>query len=322
MKVLITGAGGMVGSHMAERLAAEGCETLGTYYRPSVSLTELDPEIPLIECDVRYPQSVEKILTDFRPDWIFHLAAQSYPSVSWERPYETLETNIGGTAAVFEGVKAVRRMSDASYDPMVVVACSSAEYGESFQLSGGSRVREDAPLLPLHPYGVSKVGQDLLAFQYFRNDRIRCIRARIFNSTGVRKTGDVTSDFARRAVLAKRAGNPAVRTGNLDTRRAILDQRDLVEALLLLAGRGRPGEAYNICGETVCTAREILEMIGEQLNFPLRPEIDPLLLRPSDEPLIAGDVAKLRRDTGWRQKYSLEQTVADMLEYWQNRAGR
>ena len=137
MKVLITGAGGMVGSHMAERLAAEGCETLGTYYRPSVSLTELDPEIPLIECDVRYPQSVEKILTDFRPDWIFHLAAQSYPSVSWERPYETLETNIGGTAAVFEGVKAVRRMSDASYDPMVVVACSSAEYGESFQLSGG-----------------------------------------------------------------------------------------------------------------------------------------------------------------------------------------
>ena len=90
-----------------------------------------------------------------------------------------------------------------------------------------------------------------------------------------------------------------------------------MEALLLLAGRGRPGEAYNICGETVCTAREILEMIGDQLNFPLRPEIDPLLLRPSDEPLIAGDVAKLRRDTGWRQKYSLEQTVADMLEYWQ-----
>ena len=323
MKVLITGAGGMVGSHLAERLAAEGCEVLGTYYRPTVDLSELGGHISLKECDVRYPQSVERILLDFQPERIFHLAAQSYPAVSWERPFETLDTNIGGTAAIFEGVKAVRRQLCSGYDPMVVVACSSAEYGESFLKAAGGmspagevRLREDAPLLPLHPYGVSKVCQDLLAFQYFRNDRIRCIRARIFNSTGTRKVGDVTSDFVRRAVRARENGSPLIRTGNLDTRRAILDQRDLAEALILLAERGKAGEAYNICGERVCTAGDILQIIGRLLDFPLEAQTDPSLLRPSDEPLIAGDVSKLKADTGWSQRYSLEETVADMLKYW------
>lgn len=316
MKVLVTGAGGMVGSHLTERLAAEGCELLGTYYRPTVNLADLSPEIPMTECDVRYPQSVEKILMDFQPDWIFHLAAQSYPTVSWDRPYETLDTNIGGTAAVFEGIKAVRRQAGGAYDPMVVVACSSAEYGESFLRAGDVWLQENAPLLPLHPYGVSKVGQDLLAFQYFRNDKIRCIRARIFNSTGVRKVGDVTSDFTRQAVLAKRSGNPVIRVGNLATRRAILDQRDLVEALILLASHGQAGEAYNICGETVYTGSDILEAIEKQTGFRLYAETDPQLLRPSDEPLIAGDVEKLKRHTGWKQCCTLEQTVADMLEYW------
>ncbi|MGN0455478.1 MAG: GDP-mannose 4,6-dehydratase [Acutalibacteraceae bacterium] len=318
MRILVTGAGGMVGSHMVELLYNRGEEVLGTYYKPTTDISELPPEINLIECDVRYPQSVEKIIMDFQPDQIFHLAAQSYPTVSWNRPYETIETNINGTIAVYEAVKKVRALKNSEYDPMVVVACSSAEYGETLNKLEGNEVyvKESAELLPLHPYGVSKVGQDLISFQYFMNDHIRCIRARIFNSTGTRKVNDVTSDFTRRAVLAERSGVYELKVGNLDTRRAIMDQRDLVSALLLLADKGRAGEVYNISSEHIYKMSDIVKMIEAQIGHKFEIKVDPTLLRPTDEKIIVGDVTKLKRDTGWTQKIKMEQTVSDMLEYW------
>lgn len=319
MKVLVTGAGGMVGSHMVELLHARGEDVVGTYYKPTTNINELDSAICMIECDVRYAPSVEKIIMEHKPDQIYHLAAQSYPTVSWERPYETMDTNVNGTIAVFEAVKKVRAVHPA-YDPMVVVACSSAEYGETLNQLEGDKVyvQETAQLQPLHPYGVSKVGQDLLSFQYFMNDHIRCIRARIFNSTGTRKVNDVTSDFTRRAILAKRSGDYTLRVGNLDTRRAIMDQRDLVSALMLLAEKGIPGEVYNISSEHVYQMRDIVTMIEKQLGHSFTIEVDPKLLRPTDERIIVGDVTKLKKDTGWSQKIPMEQTVADMLQYWRD----
>lgn len=318
MKIMVTGAGGMVGSHMVELLFAQGHDVLGTYYKPTTNIKELDPSIKMLECDVRYPLNVEKVIMEFQPEWIFHLAAQSYPTVSWEKPYETMDTNVNGTVAVFEAVKKVRKLIDSQYDPMVVVACSSAEYGETLNQLEGSEVyvKEDAQLQPLHPYGVSKVGQDLLSFQYFMNDHIRCIRARIFNSTGTRKVQDVTSDFTRRAVLAERSGNRTLVVGNLETHRAIMDQRDLVSALLLLAEKGKAGDVYNISSEHIYQMRDIVTMIEEQMGFQFEIEVDPKLLRPTDEKIIVGDITKLKRDTGWVQKIPMKQTVADMLEYW------
>lgn len=317
MRVMVTGAGGMVGSHMVELLHARGEDVVGTYYKPTTNITELDRAIRMIECDVRYAPSVEKIIMEHRPEQIYHLAAQSYPTVSWDRPYETLDTNGNGTVAVFEAVKKVRSV-DPSYDPMVVVACSSAEYGETLNQLEGDKVyvQETAQLQPLHPYGVSKVCQDLLSFQYFMNDHIRCIRARIFNSTGTRKVNDVTSDFTKRAILAERSGDYTLKVGNLDTRRAIMDQRDLVSALMLLAEKGKPGDVYNISSEHVYQMRDIVTMIEEELGHNFAIEVDPKLLRPTDERIIVGDVTKLKRDTGWIQKIPMRQTVKDMLDYW------
>ncbi len=321
MKVLVTGAGGMVGSHMVETLYAQGHHVVGTYYKPTTNLQEINPAIRMIECDVRYPMNIEKIIMKEKPEWIFHLAAQSYPTVSWDKPFETIDININGTVAVYEAVKKVRINELTDYDPMVVVACSSAEYGETLNHLDGDAVyvREDAPLLPLHPYGVSKVGQDLISFQYFMNDHIRCIRARIFNSTGTRKVQDVTSDFTYRAVQAEKVGVYELRVGNLETRRAIMDQRDLVNALLLLAEKGTPGEVYNISSEHIYRMRDIVDMIEKQTGHKFGIRIDPELLRPTDEKIIVGDVTKLKRDTGWKQQIPMEQTVGDMLEYWRKR---
>lgn len=318
MKVLVTGAGGMVGSHMVELLHSQGHDVLGTYYKPTTDITELDSAISMMECDVRYYASVQKIIADFKPDQIFHLAAQSYPTVSWVRPQETMDTNINGTVNIFEAVKSVRVL-DGSYDPMVVVACSSAEYGQTLNEIEDPYVVETAQLKPLHPYGVSKVGQDLLSFQYFMNDHIRCIRVRIFNSTGTRKVNDVTSDFTKRAVLAERSGVYTLRVGNLETKRAIMDQRDLVNGLLLLAEKGIPGEVYNISSEYCYQMKDIVTMIEEQIGHQFELVVDSKLLRPTDERIIIGNIDKLKRDTGWKQQIPMKQTIADMLDYWRKK---
>lgn len=318
MKVLVTGAGGMVGSHMVELLHSQGHDVLGTYYKPTTDITELDSAISMMECDIRYYASVQKIIADFKPDQIFHLAAQSYPTVSWVRPQETMDTNINGTVNIFEAVKSVRVL-DGRYDPMVVVACSSAEYGQTLNEIEDPYVVETAQLKPLHPYGVSKVGQDLLSFQYFMNDHIRCIRVRIFNSTGTRKVNDVTSDFTKRAVLAERSGVYTLRVGNLETKRAIMDQRDLVNGLLLLAEKGIPGEVYNISSEYCYQMKDIVTMIEEQIGHQFELVVDSKLLRPTDERIIIGNIDKLKCDTGWKQQIPMKQTIADMLDYWRKK---
>lgn len=318
MKVLVTGAGGMVGSHMVELLYQHGHDVIGIWHKNKKNVEQITLPIRFVQCDLRYGQGIDELIMDNLPEQIYHLAAQSYPTVSWVSPSETIDVNINGTIAVFEAIKKARRYVKADYDPIVVVACSSAEYGETLNKLEGEKVyvKETAELLPLHPYGVSKIGQDLISFQYFMNDHIRCIRARIFNSTGTRKVNDVTSDFTRRAIEAERTGVWELRVGNLETKRAIMDQRDLVNALMLLAVKGRAGDVYNISSEHIYQMRDIVNLIEKRLGHDLKIFVDPVLLRPTDERIIVGDITKLQRDTGWKQTIPMEQTIADMLEYW------
>jgi GDP-4-dehydro-6-deoxy-D-mannose reductase len=319
MSILITGAGGMVGSHMIDRFIAEGkgSEVVGTYYKPTIDLNDIKGKVPLKECDVRYLNRVLEIIEEHKPTRIFHLAAQSYPTVSWERPQETMEINATGTINVFESIKIVRR-TDPGYNPVVVVACSSAEYGASLTPEN-TPVVEDTTLLPLHPYGVSKVAQDLLSFQYWQSDGIRCIRARIFNTTGPRKVNDVTADFTMRAVMLEKGRGEALEVGNLETRRAITDVRDLVSALVLLSEKGRWGEVYNISGETVYRIADLIPMIEAEIGRTLETRVNPKFLRPTDEPIIFGDSSRLKADTGWKQEYDLGTTVKDMIAYWRTK---
>ena len=317
MSILVTGAGGMVGSHMVEKFYNEGIEVVGTYYKPTVNIKELNPAINMIETDIRYPDNIEKVIMNYLPEKIFHLAAQSYPTVSWEKPYETIDINVNGTIAVYEAIKKVRRFKP-DYNPMVVVACSSAEYGASLEKYGDEKVPESAELLPLHPYGVSKVGQDLISYQYFKNDGIRCIRARIFNSTGPRKVNDVTSDFTKRAIELEKIGSGKweLKVGNVETYRAIMDVRDLIEALILLSDKGNAGDVYNISSETVYQIKDVIRTIEEDMNIKFNLAVDKKLLRPTDEKIIVGDVTKLKKATGWKQNIPYKKTVHDMLEYW------
>lgn len=251
------------------------------------------------------------------PEQIYHLAAQSYPTVSGLVLQRRLMLNVNSTINIYEAIKKARKYKDSKYNPIVIVACSSAEYGETLnqmQGLGEVYVKETAQLQPLHPYGVSKVGQDLISFQYFMNDHIRCIRARIFNSTGTRKVNDVTSDFTKRAVEAEKTSNWELKVGNLDTKRAIMDQRDLVKGLMLLAEKGKAGDVYNISSEYVYQMSDIVKMIEKQVGHKLEIKVDEKLIRPTDEKIIVGDITKLKEDTGWYQDIRMEQTISDMLD--------
>lgn len=312
MRTLILGATGFVGSYLLDRATvSDHTHTWGTDYLATVNPAHLSTTARdrLIRCDIRYREQVQHALEVSRPDLVYLLSAQSYPALSWRVPAETLETNVVGTSNVFEAMKTL------GLKPRVVVACSSAQYGEV--AADDIPVKESHPMRPLHPYGVSKVATELLAMQYWVNDGIPSVCARIFNTTGPRKRGDVCADLTWRAVQIERGLTPPrLRTGNLDTFRAITDVRDLVNALELLGTHGEAGQVYNISGAKAYQIRQIVELIRANTSVPFEVETDPSLLRTSDEKIIFGDASRLRAQTGWSQSVSIEKTVVDMLEYW------
>jgi nucleoside-diphosphate-sugar epimerase len=309
MKVLITGAAGFIGSYLTQHCTAMGDEVLGIDVRgPESAWTSGEFE----HCDIRNSSVLSKLISTFQPTHIFHLAAQSHPMVSIERPFETMDTNAGGTINLFESVRTAR------FRPVVVIACSSAEYG--LVLDQDLPVREEHALRPIHPYGVSKVAQDLLAAQYFWNFSIPTIRIRIFKTTGPGKLGDVCSDLAKRAVeIQMGVRPPSMQVGNLMSRRSIVDVRDLVQALRLSVEHCEIGEVYNLGGDDVYSVQEVIEAIRTQMTVPFEIKQRPELMRSCDEPITVGDNAKFRRCCAWVPKITLSETLQDMLGWWSTR---
>lgn len=309
MRVFITGAGGFMGPHLARYLHERECDILSSYYGSASDEKNLNRFGNAVELDVRDRPRFMRLLKEFRPEKIFHLAAQSYPTVSWAEPNYTMQANVEGTINLFESLK------ELNINPTVLVACSSAEYG--FVAPDEVPVKETHPLLPLHPYGVSKVAQDFLTYQYFKNFDLRGIRVRIFNTTGPGKINDVCSDFTKQAVLIKKGmQEPVFNVGNLNTRRAITDVRDIINALYLLSESGRYGEVYNASGGEAYPVKEILDAVIKISGINVEVRVDPGLLRPSDEPIIFGDSTRLKKDTEWKQIIPIEKTLEDMMEFW------
>jgi len=307
-KALITGAGGFMGLHLVDFLQSKGFDILSTYYEPICDPRLLREKGEAVELDVRDKEKFKELIANFKPDVIYHLAAQSYPTVSWQRPNYTIDTNVGGTINLFESLKELK------LNPVVLVACSSAEYG--FVPENEVPIKESHSLLPLHPYGVSKVAQDLLTYQYYKNFGLKGIRARIFNTTGPGKVNDECSDFTKQVVMIEKGLSKVFRVGNLETRRAITDVRDAVNAFYLITERCSPGEVYNISGSKVYKVKEILDMILKITGIKAKIIVDQKLLRPTDEPIIYGDSSRLKTATGWEQKIPLEKTLSDMIDFW------
>ena len=306
---LVTGAEGFIGSHLVKFLQAKNWNVVGTHLSEDTPQFPNLPNLSLVRCDLRNEQAVGQVVEKYQPTHIFHLGAQSLPTVSWKDPVGTFESNIMGSLYLFEAVRRLKR------SPVVVSACSSAEYGRV--PASAIPVKEEQSLRPLHPYGISKVCLDLLAREYFLDYKIPAVNVRLFNTTGPGKTSDAPSDFVRQIVAIKKGRQaPVIEVGNLKPRRAFLDVNDTVRAFYLAGMKGRRGESYNVCASRTHRMSEVLQKAVRLSG--VKAEIRPVsrLMRPSDEKIIFGSTQKIRRDTGWKPQRSIEQTLRSMLDYW------
>lgn len=316
-RVLITGITGFVGSHLAEHLLGQpGLEVFGMrrWRSRTEHIDHLSRKISIVECDLRDQVSVTRAVAQVRPEKIFHLAAQSFVPTSWHAPEESLHTNVLGTLHLFEAVR------QAGLDPWIQVAGSSEEYG--MVRPDEVPIREENPLRPLSPYGVSKVGADMLGYQYHQSFGMKIVRTRAFNHTGPRR-GDVfvESNFAKQIVdIEKGRQEPVIRVGNLDARRDYTDVRDIVRAYRLSLEKCEPGEVYNICSGRSWVIREVLDLLLARSKVKVRVEPDPARMRPSDVQILEGDFSKFHGATGWKPEIPFERTLDDILAYWRERS--
>ena len=315
-RVLVTGVTGFAGSHLVDyMLTRDDCQIFGIqrWRSRTENIEHFADRITLLECDLRDATSTRDTIDQVRPEWIFHLAAQSYVPTSWSAPTESLTTNVLGQLNIFE---AVRRLD---LRCRIQLACSSEEYG--LVLPTEVPIKETNPLRPLSPYAVSKVAQDMLGYQYWMSWKVDSVRTRGFNHEGPRRGPVfVASDFAKQiADIEKGRKPPVVQVGNLASKRDFTDVRDMVRAYWLALEKGEPGEVYNICSGVAWSIQKVLDTLLSFSSARIEIKQDPVRLRPSDVPLLLGDNSKFVRATGWQSEIPFERTLRDMLEHWRAR---
>jgi GDP-4-dehydro-6-deoxy-D-mannose reductase len=305
-KCLVTGASGFIGSHLTEFLLRQGFTVYAFDKKQGNFLVNLPGDFHFISSNILDRDQIADSVSRIRPDYVFHLAAQSLPKVSWEDPETTLRINVFGTLYLLDAIRA------AGIHPSIEIFCSSGEYAIS---EDGKPIAEDFPLEPYNPYALSKITQDHLSFLYWKAYQMRILRVRPFFIIGPRKIGDVSSDFARGVVAIERGLAKTLRVGNLDIVRDFLDVQDAVRAIHLIADQGVPGEIYNICAGTSHRIGEIVEGLQKLSKAVIETETDPALLRRLDEPIKIGDNTKLKA-LGWEPSIPFQESLALILESW------
>ncbi|MCJ7531961.1 MAG: GDP-mannose 4,6-dehydratase [Anaerolineales bacterium] len=317
MRILITGITGMVGSHMADYILAKhpSVEVHGLvrWRSPLENIQHIHSKISLHQAELRDLNSLVILLKKIEPDWVFHLAAQSYVRSSFDAPVDTLQTNIIGTTNLLDAVRIT------GLDSKIHICSSSEVYGQVTEAE--IPIKETNPFRPASPYAVSKVGEDMIALQYYLSYGIKTMRTRMFTHTGPRR-GDVFAESAFAKQVAEiEAGvreNP-MRVGNLNSIRTFADVRDAVRAYWLLLEKCPPGEVYNIGGNRTMTVGQMLDILKSMANCKIEHEVDPALLRPSDVTLQIPDTSKFQAATGWKPEITLEETLKDLLTYHRDR---
>ncbi len=320
----ITGITGMVGSHLADYLLEHTDWEIYGLCRWRSQLDNISHLLPKINAhdrvhlvygDLRDYLSIHEAVRKSKPDYVFHLAAQSYPMTSFDSPLDTLETNVQGTANVLEALR--KNEIEA-----ITHICSSSEvFGRVSK--DKLPIDEECTFHPASPYAISKVGTDLLGRYYGEAYNMTVMSTRMFTHTGPRR-GDVfaESTFAKQiAMIESGLIPPVVKTGNLDSLRTFADVRDAVRAYYqLVTINPIPGAYYNIGGTYTCTVADMLKnLLSMSTVKDIRVETDPVRLRPIDADLQVPNTAKFKSVTGWEPVIPFEQTMADLLEYWRER---
>lgn len=307
MKILITGAGGFIGSHLADFFAGQGADVAGTFRSSTKNIAHLEGKIEMMGCDIANKSEVLAVVEKTQPDYVFHMAAQSFVIPSLKDPENTYKINIMGTMYLLEALK--------DSDAVVCIASSSAAYGLCYPEE--IPIKETKEFRPSSPYAVSKAAADMLGYHYWRTYGMKTLRLRFFNTIGPRKTGSAIAEWTKGVAEIEGGLRQQLGVGNLEPVIDITDVADAVSAVWLLARKGKWGDAYNICTGRGNKMKDVLQKIISLGRTEINVVTDPAKLRPSDDPIFIGDNTKLRK-LGWNPEMPLEKTLENTLDYWRS----
>jgi GDP-4-dehydro-6-deoxy-D-mannose reductase len=312
MRILITGITGFAGGHLAEALLTEGQHELhGTsrhtdwpaHWRPLAS------QVVLHGCDLADRAAVTALVREVQPQQIYHLAGYAHAGKSFQEPEAAWTSNLRATLHLYDAVYAWGGKT------RILYVGSGLVYGD---LAAGAGHNENAPLRPVSPYASSKAAADLVGYQYTRSHGLDIVRARPFNHFGPAQTPDyAVAHFAQQLAAIERGRQPALlETGNLRPQRDLTDVRDVVAAYRLLMAQGRTGEVYNVGSGKALAMQTVVERLLTLARVPVEVRQKAALVRSTETDVICADCGRLRAETGWQPRYSLEQSLIDTLDYW------
>ena len=310
-RALITGITGSGGSYLADFIVENHPEAevhgIARWHSTAVprNLEKLHGKATVHECDLNDFAATLSVLKKVKPDVIFHLASHANVRASFTNPIAVMENNVKSTSNLLEAIRL------AEIDPVVQICSTSEVYGQVDPKN--VPIKEDCPLNHSKPYAVSKVAQDLLGFVYWRSYGIKVIRTRMFAYLNPRRDDLFATSFAKQGARIETGLQKELLHGNLDSTRTLIDVRDAMESYWVAAEKCRFGEAYNIGGNTVITVGEFLDVLKKKAKCEIPSRVDSSLLRPADVTLQIPDVAKFTQETGWRPKYSFEESVEFLL---------
>lgn len=312
-RALVIGAAGFVGGYLIKELKkSHDMEVFATKLPNSQWESTL---ARVYDLDIMEKDDIVDLLFEIRPDYIFHLAAQSSVGVAWKRPGMTVDVNIKGSINVMDAIR------ELYYKPRILLIGSGEEYGHIEE--GETPIRENNPLRPGNIYAATKVCQNMIGHIYSQAYDMELVLVRAFNHIVPGQAPlFVVSDFCKQ--VAEIEGNlrePVMKVGNLAARRDFTDVRDVVKAYVKLVQMGIPGETYNVGRGQAIAIKDLLQMIVERSTADIKVEIDPAKIRPVDVPVIEADTRKIYDLTGWKPEISLEQTISETLEYWRKQIG-
>lgn len=309
-KGLVIGAAGFVGSYLIDEMCANGIEAYATKL-PHEKLENTNAKV--YDLDIMDKEAIASLLFEIRPDYIFHLAAQSSVGLAWKNPGLTIDVNIKGSINVMDAVR------ELFYKPRVLLIGSGEEYGHI--RPGETPITEENLLRPGNIYAATKACQNMIGNIYSKAYDLELMMVRAFNHIGPGQAPMfVVSDFCKQvAEIEKGVREPVMKVGNLAAKRDFTDVRDVVKAYVKLIEAGKAGETYNVGCGSAKAIQEILDLIVSMSSSDIKVEIDPNKIRPVDVPIIEADITKIRELTGWEPGIPLEQTIRETLDYWRER---